>query len=185
MPLRFWIVAAIAAEVVATVIVATQIGFLATCLWFFVSFVLGVIVMRAAGAQAFAGLRDATATEPSDISAMSASATKAGQVAGDSVLLFVAGLFLAVPGVLTDLFGVLLVIPPVRHAVRGVIARSAGRRFPNARSTFTTVRLADGSVVIPGEVVDEGESGTPPRRPDSRPDDDPNDPRPPRQLPPA
>jgi UPF0716 protein FxsA len=174
MPLRFWIVAAIAVEVVATLLVASQIGVLATFLWFLVSFVLGLLVIRMAGKNAFAALREATdTTTPSGVPTAGATA-KAGSVAGDSVLLFVAGVLLAVPGVLTDVAGVLLLIPPLRTVPRHWIARSAGRRFPNVRSTFTTVRLADGTIVVPGEVVDEGEWN---------PDDDPDDPR--RQLPPA
>ena len=183
MPLRFLVVGAIALEVVATVLIATRIGFLATCLWFLIAFVLGIVVMRAAGAQAFTGLREATTAAPTDAAALSASASKAGRVAGDSVLLFLAGALLAVPGALTDLLGVLLVMPPVRHGVRRGIARSAGRRFPNARTTFTTIRLADGSVVIPGEVVGEGESGEERGRPAEQDPDDPSGP--PRPLPPA
>ena len=177
MPLRFWIVAALAVEVTATVLVAVEIGFLATLLWFAISFVLGILVIRMAGRNAFAALREATAsTTPSGVPTAAAT-DKAGAVAGDSVLLFVAGVLLALPGVLSDLFGVLLLIPPVRTVVRHWIARSAGRRYPNVRSTFTTVRLADGTVVIPGEVVDEGEW-----RPSTDPDDG-NGQRPP--LPPA
>ena len=178
MPLRFWIVAAIAVEVTATVLVAIEIGALATFLWFLVSFVLGILVIRMAGRNAFGALRDAASTTtPSGVPTASAT-DKAGAVAGDSVLLFVAGVLLAVPGVLTDVVGVLLLIPPLRTVIRRWIARSAGRRFPNVRSTFTTIRLADGTVVVPGEVVEEGEW-----RPESGTDGDGDQPRPP--LPPA
>lgn len=155
-PLRFVIALLLALEVVATVLVATWIGALWTFVWLAGAFLLGIVVMRRAGTQAFTALRG--------------SVPPSGAVAGDTVLLFVAGLMLAIPGVLTDLAALVLLVPPTRHLVRGVIARSTSRRFAGFRSTITTVRLADGSIVIPGEVVeDDPRDPRPPRNPDGDP----------------
>ena len=148
-PTRFFVLTLLAAEVLATVLVAQHLGAWETFVWLVLAFVLGVVVMRRAGSQAFDALRGTR--EPT------------GAVAGDSVLLFVAGLLLAVPGVLTDVVGLLLLIPPLGEGVRRWVVRAGGRRFPNVRSTFTAVRLADGSIVIPGEVIDEPIPGETPR----------------------
>lgn len=56
----------------------------------------------------------------------------------DGFLILFAGALLLTPGFLSDLFGVLLLLPPVRAGVRGVIARSARRRSPWLR--VVTVR---------------------------------------------
>ena len=155
-PVRFVILALLAAEVLATVLVAESIGAWRTFAWFVLAFVVGLIVMRRAGAQAWRALRGANS-----------GATPSAAVAGDTVLLFVAGLLLAIPGFLTDVVGLALLVPPVRHGVRSWLARSANRRFSTMRATFTTVRLSDGSIVIPGEVVEDDPS--PPEPGEDRP----------------
>ena len=56
----------------------------------------------------------------------------AGQVPGrelvDGVLILFAGALLMTPGFLTDVFGVLLLLPPVRATLRGATVRWLGRR---------------------------------------------------------
>ncbi|HUQ39161.1 MAG TPA: FxsA family protein [Acidimicrobiales bacterium] len=56
----------------------------------------------------------------------------AGQVPGrelvDGVLILFAGALLLTPGFLTDVFGVLLLLPPVRAVVRGSATRFLTRR---------------------------------------------------------
>ena len=164
-PVRLVIVAALAAEVLGTVLVVQQIGAWSSLVLFAASFVLGLLVMRRAGGNAWL--------------ALTRGADRPGAVAGDTVLLFLAGLLLAVPGVLTDLVGLVLLLPPVRELVRRWVARGASRRFPDVQSMFTTVRLADGSLVIPGEVVDDGPpaGGTAHRRDDDGRSDPPPLPR--------
>ncbi len=46
-----------------------------------------------------------------------------------SLLLLVGGIFLVTPGVLTDLFGITMLIPPARRAVAGALGRYVERRF--------------------------------------------------------
>jgi len=42
----------------------------------------------------------------------------------DGVLVFAAGILLLVPGFVTGVIGLVLLLPPVRHAVRGVVKRN-------------------------------------------------------------
>ena len=55
-----------------------------------------------------------------------------GQVPGkeiaDGVMVLLAGALLISPGFVTDVFGVLLLLPPVRAAVRGLLLRRAAVR---------------------------------------------------------
>jgi len=46
-----------------------------------------------------------------------------------SLLVLVGGILLVTPGVLTDLFGIAMLIPPARRAMAGVLNRYAEKRF--------------------------------------------------------
>ncbi|MEA2825869.1 MAG: protein FxsA [Actinomycetota bacterium] len=52
-----------------------------------------------------------------------------GREIGDGVLIMVAGALLISPGFVTDIFGVLLLLPPVRAAVRRAALYRVGRKF--------------------------------------------------------
>jgi UPF0716 protein FxsA len=54
----------------------------------------------------------------------------------DGVLLLLAGLLLLVPGFVTSAFGVLLLLPPVRALVRGVLVRRWTGKVTVIRSTY-------------------------------------------------
>src|ERR671916_1211 len=47
----------------------------------------------------------------------------------DGVLIVFGGAFLITPGFITDIFGLLLLIPPTRSLVRRYLARRLGRRI--------------------------------------------------------
>jgi UPF0716 protein FxsA len=47
----------------------------------------------------------------------------------DGVLVIFGGAFLITPGFLTDIVGVILLVPPTRALVRGVVMRRLGKRF--------------------------------------------------------
>jgi UPF0716 protein FxsA len=55
----------------------------------------------------------------------------------DGVLVVFGGAFLITPGFLTDIVGFLLLIPPTRALVRGLVARRLGRRIVGGRSGRT------------------------------------------------
>ena len=46
----------------------------------------------------------------------------------DGVLVIFGGAFLITPGFITDIVGLLLLLPPTRSVIRGVVARRLGRR---------------------------------------------------------
>jgi UPF0716 protein FxsA len=47
----------------------------------------------------------------------------------DGVLVIFGSAFLITPGFITDLIGLLLLLPPTRSVIRGVVIRRLGRRF--------------------------------------------------------
>jgi UPF0716 protein FxsA len=47
----------------------------------------------------------------------------------DGVLVIFGGAFLVTPGFITDLVGLLLLLPPTRSVFRGIVIRRLGRRF--------------------------------------------------------
>ncbi|MET8576370.1 FxsA family membrane protein [Streptomyces sp. NPDC005012] len=84
------------------------------------------------------------------------------------------GILLIVPGMITDVLGLLLLVPPVQRKVRGALERTVERRLARAATDmeglFQQARIhrPDGKIV-PGEVVRE----------ESAADRDGQDPRPP------
>jgi|SRR5205085_426310 len=52
-----------------------------------------------------------------------------GREIGDGVLIMVAGALLISPGFVTDIFGILLLLPPVRAALRSAALYRVGRKF--------------------------------------------------------
>lgn len=52
-----------------------------------------------------------------------------GREIADGVLIVIGGTLLLTPGFVTDIFGLLLLIPPTRAIARRVLRRYAGRRF--------------------------------------------------------
>ena len=60
----------------------------------------------------------------------------------DGVLVIFGGAFLITPGFLTDIFGIILLIPPTRAVVRRLAARRLGRRVRSGVSTSRRARRA-------------------------------------------
>ncbi len=117
--------------------------------------VLGIVLLRREGLKGWRKLR---------------AATNAGGPAGDEVLLSVAGLLAAllllIPGYLTGLAGLLILVPPVRLLVRDRLRRATERRVPGSvagdlfgpRKVRVTTKHPPKSPtsedVIEGEIVD-------------------------------
>lgn len=123
--------------------------------------VCGVVVIRRTGRRAFQRLSRAL------------QAQQRGEPApteqGGSGLLIVAGLLLILPGALSDVLGLLLLLPPVRGAVGRLVERRVSAAVPGWTDPLRRARMRrpDGKVV-PGEVVQDDQE----RRPgDSGPDD--------------
>jgi UPF0716 protein FxsA len=81
----------------------------------------------------------------------------------DGVLIILGGALLLTPGFITDVFGLIFLIPPTRAVVRGLASRIVRRRMARGRFAFWTV----------------GRVARPPRRPTADPratDPQPEDP---------
>jgi UPF0716 protein FxsA len=134
-------------------------------------FVLGAVVIKAAGRRAFQNLSETIQRAQTD-------PTAAGeQRSQGNGMLMLAGLLLMIPGLLTDALGLLLLVPPVRTALSRFTERTVERRMSTAAegslgSAFQQARMRQpGTTVIQGEVIHE--DGSPAGRPDDA------DPRPP------
>jgi UPF0716 protein FxsA len=135
-------------------LLAASIGWGGVAIVVLVLVIVGVAVMRRAGSAAFRSLRpvqvDGVSVSPAVGEEMAA---QVGRDVGDAGALFVSGLFIAVPGIVTSLVGLVLLVPPVRTWARRAVAARVRRRAEAAglvRARTTTVR---GTVV--GDVVRE------------------------------
>lgn len=140
--------------------VASRIGWAWVLVILLLGLLLGLMVMGRAGRRAADGLSSAART-----------GSLPGGDVGDSALLFLAGALVAVPGLVTDVVGLALLVPPVRRAVRRAAGATLGRRI-RARGYSVTTATVDGVTVtrlhegdvIAGEVVDRHDAD--PGRPD-------------------
>src|SRR4051812_22356805 len=105
------------AELYVIIQVGEAIGVWWTILLLIADSVLGSMLMRSQGRAAWRRFNAAVAE---------------GRVPGrevlDGVLVIFGGALLLTPGFLTDVFGLLFLIPPTRALVRGLLVRRAGLR---------------------------------------------------------
>lgn len=126
----------VVAEVAAIILVAAQIGWWTLAVMALTT-LLGFALFVHEGKKNFDRFREAMAVgrEP-------------GAQVGNAMLIFVGAILLVVPGFVTDVVGLLFVLPFTRPVVRRAFAwwlARTGRRVENA-----------GSTTIPGEVVEQG-----------------------------
>jgi UPF0716 protein FxsA len=119
-------------EIAVAVAVARGIGAGPTVLLVLLGCVAGLWLLRREGLGAVRDLRD---RRPGSL---------APAAAADRALKVVAALLLVVPGLLTDVLGLLLLVPPVRAAAAAVLGRRLRRQFDVARRRVT----------VRGEIVD-------------------------------
>ncbi|WP_033238308.1 FxsA family membrane protein [Streptomyces albidoflavus] len=132
--------------------------------------VVGSALIKRAGRRALRKFQETVAQQQQGI-------TPETDRSGGNAFLLIAGLLLILPGLISDVFGLVLLLPPVRTALARRAERSLERRMTAAGpGTFggafqqARMRAPDGKVVQ-GEVVRDDE----PPRPEGRDDD----PRPP------
>ncbi|MFJ8002368.1 FxsA family membrane protein [Streptomyces sp. NPDC096310] len=128
--------------------------------------VLGAVVMKSAGRRAFQNLTETLQRQQNPGTAPPEAATGS---TGNGFLML-GGLLIMLPGLITDVLGLLLLVPPVRTALGGYAERSLERRMRSAGpgtlgDAFQQARMRrpDGKVVQ-GEVIKE--DGTSARRPE-------------------
>ena len=126
----------ILAEVSLLVWVSTQIGWWTLGL-LMVSTVLGAYLLQREWRKAWTQLSDSVKT----------GSLPPGRTA-DAVLVLLGGFMLIMPGFITDVVGLLLLLPFTRPGVRSVLGWWAGRIISSAPST-------PGGTVIKGEVIDQ------------------------------
>jgi len=116
MPLFLALVLLILAEISLYVTLGAAIGLPATLAEVVGSAVLGVLIIRAQGQRVIERLMQTAMARKNPL-----------REAGDGMLKAVAGVFLFLPGFLTDAVGLVLLLPPVRRWIINRIAREARR----------------------------------------------------------
>lgn len=118
-------------ELAVIIQVGQAIGVLPTIALLLLDSVLGTVLMRAQGRVAWRRFNEAIAS---------------GRVPAretlDGALVILGGAFLLTPGFVTDIIGIVLLVPPTRALVRRVLVRGAARRF--------MIRVARPGSAVPG-----------------------------------
>jgi UPF0716 protein FxsA len=114
------------AELFVLIKVAEAIGALYAILLLLVSWPVGTWVLRAQGRAAWRRLSAAVAAGRSP-----------GREVLDGALILFGGLLLIVPGFITDLIGVLALLPPTRALMRRQLARNLQSRLVVSATRFT------------------------------------------------
>jgi len=141
------------AEIVTAVVVARWISWPLVVVWFAVALGLGIVVMRRAGTKSVTSLRAAASLNPGEQPTEEEIVAPLLSLA-DAALLFAAGALFAIPGFLSDLLGIFLLIPWGRRLAAGIGAVWVAKRVRRAASGSNPPRGRSGSTVISGEVVD-------------------------------
>jgi len=128
--------------------VLIQVGQVVGALWTVAALVvvslLGAALLRREGWRAWRAFTDASAS----------GRLPAREVADGALILF-AGALLLTPGFVTDAFGLLLLVPPVRAVLRRALLSYASRRvLPGMLGGALRRPTARGGRVVDGEVVD-------------------------------
>jgi UPF0716 protein FxsA len=106
------------AELYVIIKVGEAIGALNTIALLILDSIVGVALLRSQGRRAWARFNQALAE-----------GRVPGKEIADGALIIVGGALLLTPGFISDALGVLLLIPPTRAVIRGILARTAFRRM--------------------------------------------------------
>lgn len=131
-------------EIVALVALGSAIGLGWTLLVLLAGSVVGLWLARREGVRAAQSLAQAVTNRRWAHSELT-----------DGLLVAAAGVLLFVPGLVTDVVGLLLLVPPLRAVVRKRLVRAAEERSPGLR----TARIRTGSTILDGDVVTTPQRG--------------------------
>jgi UPF0716 protein FxsA len=141
-PVLLVLLLAVVAEVTVVVTVGGLIGLLPTLALLVAGTVLGAALLRREGARTMAALRDA---------ALNRRAPEREIV--DGVLVAAAGVLVFLPGFLSDVVAILLLLPPSRALVRRAVLRRAERSRPGPVVVDSVVveseRVQPTTIVLP------------------------------------
>lgn len=124
----------LAAEVVILVMVTNVLGWWTVALLIFTT-LLGCWLLQREGRRTWGALLDS----------LGRGSLPPGRTA-DAVLVMIGGLLLIMPGFISDIIGLLLLIPPSRHLVRSTLGKLFGRAIGSP---------SERPVVIEGEVIQD------------------------------
>jgi UPF0716 protein FxsA len=150
------------AEVVVFVLVAGWIGAGTTVLLALATSALGWVLLARQGTKALADLRESARTRRAG----------AGRELGDAGLVAAGGVLMVLPGFITDVVGLLCLLPGTRFLVRAVLGRLIVSRLPDGLrppvrvDSVRTAEMPYGEHVRTAPLVIEGEVL---RGPDGRP----------------
>ncbi|MCW7941125.1 membrane protein [Streptomyces hygroscopicus] len=158
-------------EIWLLTLVAGTVGGITVFLLLVAGFVLGSVVIKRAGRRAFRNLTES-------LQARSAGSEESGtQARGESGngLTMLAGLLLMLPGLISDVAGLLLLLPPVQKTVRSSTERTIDRKlrqtpYGSFGDAFQQARIhrPDGKIVQ-GEVIRDDTQGGNDASPEPRP----------------
>lgn len=115
MPVLLFFVLLPLIEIALFIAIGGQIGVLATLALIVLGAIVGVSILRGQSARAQSMMQGGLRIQP-------------GTFLAEGAFRVLAGLFLIVPGFLTDTLGLILLIPPLQRAImRGIAARSTVR----------------------------------------------------------
>ncbi|MFI2643784.1 FxsA family membrane protein [Streptomyces sp. NPDC018610] len=141
-------------EIWLLTVVAGAAGGFTVFLLLLAGIVLGAVVIKRAGRRAFQNLNEA----------LQRGGTPSARRGGNG-LMMLGGLLLIIPGMISDVAGLLLLLPPVQRAVSRLTERTVERKLRAAApgtlgDAFRQVRIhrPDGKVVQ-GEVIRDDEPG--------------------------
>jgi UPF0716 protein FxsA len=106
-------------EIIGIILVSREVGGWATFLLIVLAAGIGLLLVTRAGVRAWRALR-------TDVQ----EGVVPGRTVGDPVLVLLGGLLLVFPGFLTDVIGLLLVMPWTRPLARAWFRAVVGRRMP-------------------------------------------------------
>lgn len=127
-------------ELLALVAIVDWLGFAATVFLLVVGGLAGMWLVRREGARAAFALADAVRSGRVPHTEMT-----------DGALVGLAGLLFVIPGFVSDLVGLLLVLPPTRSLARRRLTALAERRSPVLRTAW----IREGHTVVDGVVIDD------------------------------
>lgn len=133
-------------ELAVLIAVGNAIGVLATIGLLILASLVGAALLRREGIRTLVAFREALSTRRPPHRELI-----------DGMLIATAGVFIVLPGFVSDVLGLLLLLPPTRALVRRRMMRSTGL---HTAGPHTPARFAPGAVVE-GEVVDESPTPRP------------------------
>jgi UPF0716 protein FxsA len=139
-PVLLILLAATVIELTVLIAVGHAIGVLATIALLILASLVGAALLRREGARTLRAFVEALRTR-----------RPPQQELVDGMLIAAAGVLIVLPGFVSDVLGLLLLLPPIRAVVRRRLLRTVSL---HTASLHTPRRYAPGAVVE-GEVVDE------------------------------